>query len=37
MWYIEQEMFILRLLIEIRDEPARPDPAMMIFDGLFLS
>ena len=41
MWFIEQKVITFRFGTDIRDEPAqpepaRPGPAMTLFDGLFL-
>ena len=36
MWFIEQKVIIFRCRTDIRDDPARPKPAMTLFDGLFL-
>ena len=36
MWFIEQKVILFRCRIDIRDELARPEPAMTVFDGLFL-
>ena len=41
MWFIEQKIILFLCRIDIRDEPARleparPGPVMTLFDGLFL-
>ena len=36
MWFMELKVIIFRCRTDIRDEPARPDPAMTLFDGSFL-
>ena len=39
MWFIELKVILLRCRTDIRDEPARPEPARSghdAFDGLFL-
>ena len=35
--FVEEKMFIFEHIIVMRDEPARPGPAVALFDALFLS
>ena len=35
-WFIEQKVIISRCGTNIRDEPSRPEPAMMLFDASYI-